>query len=245
LAKISAVVFDFIGTLAEVKNYDYESSIHNLYKSLTHAGFDLEEKSFMKAYKEAHEKYRLIRYEKLIEVTNAVWISEALNKLNHKTTQRDPRIRTAVNIFFKQYLESIKPRRHAKALLTHLHDEYVLGLMSNFTYAPVIYAAVRKLDFSKYFNTILVSQSFGWRKPSPKIFNEMLRKLNVKPQGAVFVGDSPEEDIGGAQKVGIKTVFIPSQFCGLEDLENSHYRPTAVINDLRDLPKILLKISSE
>lgn len=243
MVKISAVIFDFIGTLAEVKNYDYEESVHTLFESLLQAGFKIERQSFTETYKEEHEKCRFIRYQELIEITNSVWISEALNKLGQKASQEDPRIKTAVNLFFKDYLNSIQPRLHARNLLTNLSREYSLGLVSNFTYAPVIYAAARKLRFSKYFNAILVSQAFGWRKPSSRVFNEILKKLNTKAQKAVFVGDSPEEDIGGAQKAGMKAVFIPSQFCSLESSNESRHKPDAIINDLSELSKVLLKFS--
>jgi FMN phosphatase YigB (HAD superfamily) len=43
--------------------------------------------------------------------------------------------------------------------------------------------------------------------------------LHVTAEEAVFIGDSPLEDIKGAQEIGMKTVFVQSQFYSLKDLQ--------------------------
>ncbi|HVP93130.1 MAG TPA: HAD family hydrolase, partial [Acidobacteriota bacterium] len=153
-----AIVFDFIGTLTNVKNYSLEESKMKLHEAIAEAGFDVSLGRFLDAYAQAHEKYRVIRYEKLVEVTNAVWISEALNSLGFKTTPQDSQIKTAVNVFFEDYLKSLELRPCAKKILEKASMNYKLGLISNFTYAPVIYAGLRKLCIDQFFNAILVSE---------------------------------------------------------------------------------------
>ncbi len=59
---------------------------------------------------------------------------------------------------------------------------------------------------------MVVSEENGWRKPSSHIFQEALKKLQVTADEAVYIGDSPIEDIKGAKEAGLKTVFVPSQF---------------------------------
>ena len=101
MALTKAIIFDFIGTLTDVKNYSLENSKVKLHKAIAEAGFSVSLESFLEAYSQAHEKYRVIRYQKLVEVTNAVWISEALNTLGFKTSPEDTRIKVAVNVFLK------------------------------------------------------------------------------------------------------------------------------------------------
>jgi putative hydrolase of the HAD superfamily len=242
------MIFDFIGTLTNVKNYNLETSKIKLHKSIAEAGFDISLKQFLNAYSKAHEKYRVIRYQELVEVTNAVWISEALNTLGFKTTPMDSRIGMAVNVFFEDYLGSSELRPYAKKMLEKASQNFKLGLISNFTYAPVIYAGLRKLCINQFFNAILVSEDVGWRKPHVKIFEESLRRLNVKAQEAVYVGDSPLEDIKGAQAVGMKTVFVPSQFYSLENLFESQQKPDMIVKNFcelyRKLPELLDYVKS-
>lgn len=242
MQRIKAIIFDFIGTLTNVKNYSLENSKMKLYKALVDAGFNIDAESFLEAYTQAHEKYRVIRYEKLVEVTNAVWISEALNNLGFNANPEDARIKTAVNIFFEDYLNSLKLRPCAKKLLEKASIDYKLGMISNFTYAPVIYAGLRKLGINRFFNTVLVSEDMGWRKPHIKIFQEALKRLKVTAEEAVYVGDSPEEDIKGAKAAGMKTIFVPSQFHSHENLKKNQQKPDLITKNICTLYRIFPKI---
>jgi putative hydrolase of the HAD superfamily len=232
LSPINAIMFDFIGTLINVKSYNLEASKAKLYKAIVDAGFKVSQKEFLEAYSQAHEKYRIIRYQKLVEVTNAIWISEALNNLGFKTSPEDTRIKTAVNIFFEDYLNSFKLRKCAKQTLKELSGNYKLGLVSNFTYAPVIYAGLRKVGINNFFDVVLVSDAVGWRKPHAKIFEEALKRLGVEAQEALYVGDSPEEDIKGAKQLGIKTVFVASQFFSSKMLYKNELKPDAIARNM-------------
>lgn len=231
------IIFDFIGTLTNVKNYSLEKSKIKLHEAIAEAGFDVSLEKFLDTYTQAHERYRVIRYEELVEVTNAVWISEALNSLGFKTTPQDSRIRMAVNVFFEDYLNSLELRSCAKKILEKVSTDYKLGLISNFTYAPVIYAGLRKLRIDQFFKAILVSEDVGWRKPHIKIFEEILRRLDAKAEETVYVGDSPLEDIKGAKAVGMKTIFVPSQFYSLENLCESRQKPDIIVKNICELYK--------
>jgi putative hydrolase of the HAD superfamily len=233
------MIFDFIGTLTEVKNYSLEASKLKLHEAIVEAGFKIDVESFLEAYSQSHEKYRVLRYQQLVEVANNVWISDALNKFGFNTDPDDPRIKTAVNVFFEDYLNSLELRPCAKKLLKKVSADYKLGLISNFTYAPVIYAALRRLDLNKFFNAVLVSEDVGWRKPHMKIFKEALKKLGTTPEETVYIGDSPLEDIKGAKALRMKTIFIPSQFYSLKNLQESCQQPDLIVNDICELNKNL------
>jgi len=239
LSPIKAVIFDFIGTLTNVRGYSLEASRMTsrmkLYKAVVNAGFKVDAKSFLEAHIQAHEKYRVIRYQKLVEVTNAVWISEALNNLGYETTPDDPQVKTAINISFEDYLNSLELRQCTKRILKMTSTDYKLGLVTNFTYAPVIYVGLRKLDINQFFNAILISDEVGWRKPHPKIFNEALKRLRVSAHETVYVGDSPLEDIKGAKATGMKTVFVPSQFYSMKALNESQQKPEIIVKNLCEL----------
>ena len=237
-----AVIFDFIGTLAEVQGYPIEEFVKKTYESLVDDGFPMDRERFMEVFYQTYQKYRLIRYQKLVEVSNSVWIAEALNQLGFAAEPEDDAVRKAVNVSFQGYFHSLKSRPCASRTLKKLSGDYALALVSNFTYAPVVYAGVRKLRFSLYFNCILVSDDVGWRKPHPRIFEEALKRLDKNVEQAVFVGDNPIEDIQGAKGVGMKAIFIPSQFFAIEDARKAPQSPDLIINSLCELPKVLPEI---
>ena len=230
-----AVLLDYIGTLVEPQNYTLETSKRNLHRVLCQVGLKSSRKEFLEAYAEAHEKYRKIRYKELREVTNAVWVSETLNNINCKTHPEDPRLKGALNSFFQDFINSLKLRPHAKKLIKTAAEHCKVGLVSNFTYAPAIYASLRKLGINQYFNTVLISQEIGWRKPHRIVFDQVLKILQAEPNGALFVGDSPTEDIKGAKTLGIRTVFVESQFNTLANLKKCGVQPDIAVQDLKEV----------
>jgi putative hydrolase of the HAD superfamily len=239
---IKAVVFDYIGTLVNCRGYNMADSEDNLYRALKAEGFNIEKESFLDAYNRAHKKYRVVRYEHYQEVTNAVWVAEALTKLGFKVAADDPRVVAGLDVFFQDFIDTLELREGAVELLDEVGKNYRLGLLSNFTYGPVIRKSLRKIGLHQHFNEVIVSEEIGWRKPSPVIFQDMLLRLGVAANEALFIGDSPLEDIKGALDMDIKTVFLPSQFNSLKDLSESKLSPDYSVLDLGALSRELVNI---
>ncbi len=235
MACAKAVIFDYVGTLVNCRNYTMDASREKIYAALVNEGFDVAKDKFLAAYIQAHEKYRIIRYEQLREVTNAVWVAEALCNLGFNVAADDYRIKAALNVFFKDYVDMLELRAGAKKLIKQAQQQCKVALISNFTHAPVIYKSLRHLKICEFFNAIVVSEENGWRKPSPKIFQDALNKLHVQANEAVYIGDSPIEDIKGAKEAGLKTVFVPSQFNSIEVLVESQQKPDYTAKDLKDI----------
>ena len=76
------------------------------------------------------------------------------------------------------------------------------------------------------------SDEAGECKPAPGIFHRTLAALGIKPQEAVFVGDTPELDVTGPQRVGMWTVQVG-------ELAQDSVRPDARIAALSELPAAL------
>jgi HAD superfamily hydrolase (TIGR01549 family) len=234
-----AVIFDYIGTLVNCKSYTLEASREKLHSALVNEGFDVSKESFLEAYIFAHEKYRKIRYEQLREVTNAVWVAEALCNLGFEVTADDYRVKAALNVFFKAFIDTLELRLWAKKLIRQATAQCKVGLISNFTHAPVIYKSLTKTGINQFFNAVVVSEEVGWRKPSSHIFQDALNRLHIQASEAVYIGDSPNEDIKGAKQAGLKTVFVPSQFNTLKDLLESKQKPDFVAKDLKTISQNL------
>lgn len=232
MACAKAVIFDYIGTLVNCRNYTMEASREKLHTALVEEGFNVAKEKFLASYIQAHEKYRKIRFEQLKEITNAVWVAEALCNLGFKVTADDYRIKAALNVFFKNYVETLKLRIGAKKLVKLATQQCKVALVSNFTYAPVIYSSLRHVGIGTFFNAVVISEENGWRKPSSRIFHDALKRLQIKANEAVYIGDSPVEDIKGAKEAGLKTVFVPSQFYTLRDLFDSQEEPDFVARNI-------------
>ena len=237
-----AVIFDFVGTLVNCRNYSMDVSREKLHCSLVEEGFDVAKDKFLDAYNLAHEKYRKVRYGQLREITNAVWVSEALSNLGFKVSADDPKIKAALNVFFQDFINTLELREGARKLIKQAQQQCKIGLISNFTYAPVIYKSLRKVGIGEFFSVVVVSDEVGWKKPSSHIFQHTLNKLRIQACEAVFIGDSPMEDIKGAKEAGLRTVFVTSQFSSLKDLSKSKQSPDFIERDLKTISQNIQKI---
>ena len=243
MGHVKAVVFDYIGTVVNCVGYSMDISKLKLYRALVNEGFEVAVDSFLEAYSRVHEKYRVIRYGEFREVTNAVWVAEALNDVGYREVNADDgRVKTALNVFFKDFIDSLRLRAGVVKLLEQALSQGKVGLLSNFTYAPAVYFSLDHLGVSKYFNAVVVSEGNGWRKPSLHIFRDVLERLQVEADETLFVGDSPLEDIKGANDAGFRTVFIKSQCYSLKDLAACNVIAEFTAQNLREVSEIFSQI---
>ena len=85
-----------------------------------------------------------------------------------------------------------------------------IALVSNFDYAPYVHRLMARWELEPLFDTILVSDAVGVKKPQPEIFEQALRELDLTAAQTIHVGDS-REDIEGAVRAGIRPVWIDRQ----------------------------------
>lgn len=60
---------------------------------------------------------------------------------------------------------------------------------------------------SKFFDYAVFSCNVGMLKPEIGIYEFALRRIGVNPEDSIFVGDGGFEELFGAKRVGMKTVF--------------------------------------
>ena len=63
------------------------------------------------------------------------------------------------------------------------------------------------LNLHHHFDVVLTFDDTNVRKPSPIPFEMALSQLNIEAEEALMVGDWPERDVVGANKLGIRTIF--------------------------------------
>ncbi|MGH7395942.1 MAG: HAD family hydrolase [Candidatus Rokuibacteriota bacterium] len=127
------------------------------------------------------------------------------------------------------------PAHHA-ALLESLRPRYRLAVVSNFDYSPTCLAILEREGIGHLFETIVISDEVGWRKPKPVIFETALARMKLPPTDALFVGDRADIDVIGARGVGMPTAWINREAARLPtDVQP----PDFEIRDLAELRAIL------
>jgi putative hydrolase of the HAD superfamily len=198
---IKAILFDLDDTLIDFKGMK-EAAIKEASKAMVKAGLDMPEKE---AYDKLNEAYW-----KNIESNTA--IADFLKQLG----KLDDRILAAgINGYLRGKLAHTDPVPGALDVIKKLKKKYKVGVITD---APRLKAWQRLnlMGMDKLFDVVVAYEDTGKRKPDEMPFRVALKKLGVKPEEAIMVGDWYERDVEGAKKVGMKAVLVGKP-CGNED----------------------------
>ena len=126
------------------------------------------------------------------------------------TASPDGLLPRAVRVFFAEH----EPRWHAYpdalATLQELTRRGLrVGLFSNADDDGLVQNCVARLGFAPYLNPALSSaMPHRLRKPDPRAFRLIADAWQLPPSEIVMVGDSPQYDILGAHRAGMRAIWI-------------------------------------
>ena len=124
--------------------------------------------------------------------------------------------------------------------LTHLRGIYQLALVTNG--APDLQREkIQGTNLARFFDTILISGEVGVGKPDCRIFGLALDALAASPFETVMIGDSLTRDILGAQRAGLKGIWLDRSGSGATD----QVKPDVQITNLSQLHGLLPILDAE
>jgi len=89
------------------------------------------------------------------------------------------------------------------------------------------------------FDLVVDSETARCYKPDPRIFQWACDALSVPMSAAVMAGDTPETDVQGTQRAGLRAVWLNRDH---RQWPGNLARPDAVIKDLGQLPGVLRQL---
>jgi HAD superfamily hydrolase (TIGR01662 family) len=118
----------------------------------------------------------------------------------------------ALDAFFAHEEECWYAHPDSLAVLRELAGRGLrLGMFSNATCDRLIQRVVDRLGFRPFLAPTLTSAGVGIRKPDPAAFEPILDAWGLRPESVVMVGDSLAADILGAQRAGMRSVWIAAR----------------------------------
>lgn len=123
----------------------------------------------------------------------------------------------------------------AKPVLQQLAKRFILGALSNGN------ADVRRVGLADYFSFALNADALGVSKPDPSVFQAALARAQVPAQRAVHIGDNPHDDIFGAQRVGMRTIWFNPQ----QQPWQGEQEPDVQVHSLSQVPQAVLALQQE
>lgn len=210
MKKQKAVIFDVYKTLYDIKTDEDDFKTYEFIANwLEHKGIRISSKDLFDLYKKITKE----EYESNPEPYPEVEISEVFKKIingaNRTKTKIDEKtLAEEISLLFRILTtKSINIFPDTISVLEQLKKKVRLAIISNaqrlFTIPELV-----KFDLVRYFETIIFSSDVKIKKPNPKIFLKALDDLKIQPHNAIYVGDNLFDDIGGAKKAGLKTIWV-------------------------------------
>ncbi len=225
MVKINAILFDLDNTLIDfmrMKKLSIDAAVY----AMIDAGLDM---NLEKAKKEIYEVYK----EKGMEY------KQVFQKFMKKTIRKvDYRILAhGINAYNKTQLGAMQPYPRVRSTLTELaRAGFILGVVSD---APKIKAWMRMADMSidHFFDVVVTFDDTKKRKPAKEPFLKAIKKLKMKPEEILFIGDMPDKDIKGAKNVGMVTCIAK-----YGQIKKSNEKADYSVKFISELPELIKKI---
>lgn len=234
---IRAVLFDLFDTLMIIrKGHDfYAPSLMRMYSYLNKNSVNVPFSVFQAAYNKARDELYAVADPKLEEPHFNVRTALALKMLGFNYDPSSLLIVSASSEFCAEFARFVYLDEDAKPLLHCLHNKYKLGIISNYALPECAYKLLKDQGLYDLFDAIVVSGAVNKRKPSPDIFFDTLKGLDVSASEAVFVGDTLAADVEGSKAVGMKAVYIKRR----DEKQDGNFQPDFTIKRLAQLPPLL------
>jgi FMN phosphatase YigB (HAD superfamily) len=219
MGRYSAVLFDMFDTLvrldrnrlpvARIGSREVRSSVPHLHPIaadvLPGVGLEAFHDAFIWSYQEA-DRFRAETHE---EVPAARRLELFYQRVGMDPAAIPPLVTERLLATHMACLASVaEPMPGQEALLDWLRGRYRLAVVSNFDYTPTVLRILAQSGILEHFETVLVSDTVGWRKPHPDIFKRALADLRVPAEECLFVGDRPDIDVVGAKALGMGAAWL-------------------------------------
>jgi FMN phosphatase YigB (HAD superfamily) len=116
--------------------------------------------------------------------------------------------------------------------LAVLHPSYTLAVATNAQNSDEgeIWRALRRVGLANQLDKVYCFRSIGYLKPSKEFFAYILADLRLSTDAVIMVGDDWESDIVGANRAGLRAVWLNEQ-----NGRETNYDRVQTIHSLLDL----------
>lgn len=158
-------------------------------------------------------------------------MQKALEEINHDA-QKIPALVESAFAHFHNERNKVELFPHTIPLLENLKKDYSLATLTNGN------SDLTKIGIADYFAFSLSAEKVGAKKPRPNIFHAAMHKAGIWPHEMIHIGDDHEDDIFGAQQLGIHTIWFNPHKLRWEN-ESDKAPPTATVYCLSEIPEVI------
>jgi putative hydrolase of the HAD superfamily len=239
---IRAVAFDVNGTLVRILTDDGDEQIFRAAAHfLTYQGIELHRHELRDLYFQIMKEQQRASLETYPEFDAVgIWRSVIDDHATDFTRALPAGKLQQLPLFLAEMTRGVS--RHRLGLYPYVREVLDVlrarGPLAIITDAQSAYARgeLHKVGLLGYFDPIIVSGDYGYRKPDRRLFQAALDGMGTAAGNTLYVGNDMYRDIYGAREAGLTTVMFDS------DQGQKIYRdcqPDYTVTDFRDLLPIL------
>jgi putative hydrolase of the HAD superfamily len=241
MSTIKGVIFDYGGTI-DTNGIHWGEVIAEQYRL---AGIELERELYRNAYVHGERslaKAPVIAPQDTFHTLLRKKISIQFEYLKEQTQSGQFTDENAEKIADGCYSKVKETLETSRGIIASFAQRFPMVLVTNFYgNMPVV---LNEFGLEDFFKCIVESSVVGIRKPDPALFAMGVEALHIAAENIVVIGDSYRKDIYPALTLGCKTVWLKN-LCWEEEPIIEGYAPTAIINDIAQLPDIIAEINSQ
>jgi putative hydrolase of the HAD superfamily len=122
---------------------------------------------------------------------------------------------TIAHEFLAHRRERMRLFPETRACLERWHRAGVpLGLVTNGDATQQRYK-IERWDLARFFRVVVIEGEFGVGKPDAAVYRHALDSLGAAPNDALMIGDNLDFDVDGAQRFGLRGVWIDRHARGI------------------------------
>jgi HAD superfamily hydrolase (TIGR01549 family) len=205
-------------------------------RALEVLGGRVDSEAYLEAYHSVYSEVIAERDAGAIEITCQERFARTLERLGVANAEIEPIAAELARLHMSGVRRVTSAPAERVAAVRRIAARHRLGLLSNFDDSRTGREVLLDTGLADLFEAVIISADVGLRKPNPRIFERMLSMLDLPPGEVLFVGDTPEHDVMGAARVGMRTAWISA---GKGPLPEGIPAPDFVISDLAELPALL------
>jgi putative hydrolase of the HAD superfamily len=231
---ISAVIFDWGGTLTPWRTVDYEAE----WRSVASVGelpdgLDPESATWAlhsaasQVWARARDEHRSATIE---EICTLAGIELTVERIAAYRTFWEPSTWTDAEVL------PLFERLRAEGL--------AVGLLSNTVWPGAWHDEILDRDGVLHlFDGRVYTSEIDWTKPHAAAFEAARAAIGVDdPAACLYVGDRLFDDIWGARNAGMRAAWVPHSEIPRDQAGHSEGEPDAVVRSLRDIPDVISQI---
>ena len=200
---IKAIIFDLDDTLYEYSKLNDEG-IEKIAEFI-HENLKISKDKFYTAFNTAKKTVKEQLTEKVASSHNRmIYCQKTLENLGENPFSYSLEM---YEVYWGYILENMKLNENVLELFELCKKENIkIGICTDLT-VHIQHRKIRKLGLHKYIDAIITSEEAGIEKPDFKIYEEILKKLEVKPVETLFIGDNLKKDVLGPLKYGMNALW--------------------------------------